>query len=150
MQTPLEFTPEITQDFYNSMARPIIQRGKANVAAARSNAVDRGLTGTPFESSAVQGAQGQADTDLSDFYAKTNYDVAGLKRGERLTQEGQQFQAGESAKNRSFEQSMAAQNYDRQRDMEALQNRRAYQAAPWQIASSAAGTAGGIKLAGAI
>lgn len=145
--TPLEFTPEITEDYYKKMARPIEERGASNVGLARSEALSRGLTGDPFESTGVGAARAGTSKELSDLYSGINFDVAGLARGERLTKEGQTFQAGESEKNRAFEERMARLGYGNQRDMLAQQNRYAQQQLPWQIGGQALGIGAGYGLA---
>ncbi|MCK5236574.1 MAG: hypothetical protein KAR06_06270 [Deltaproteobacteria bacterium] len=146
---PREFTPEINEDFYQKLARPIKRRTAANVAGARGAALSRGLEGDSYERGAVSAAQESGDAQLSDLFADIQYRGAGLEREERLTGEGRQFQTGEreagqefesaeGEKLRAFQERMGKLGYDRTRDLEALQNRRDYQGAIWS---------GGAKLA---
>ena len=131
-----EFTPEINEDFYNRLSRRISERGAQDVGRARGEALSRGLTGDPFEASAVGSARSATSNELADLDANLSYNVAGLQRQERLGKEQRGYQVedrdlgfAESVKNRDFQERMARLGYDQQRDMEALQNRRAYQGA---------------------
>jgi len=147
---PLEFTPELTQDFYNKLARPIQQQGAADVGTARSESLARGLTGDPFEAQMTGAARANTANQLSDTWANMNYAQAGLQEQERMTGQQNTWQAEQSALNRQTELQMAAQGYANTRDLLATQNRYAQQQAPWNILGSAVGTAGGIAAGRAI
>lgn len=144
---PIEFTPEITENFYNRLAKRISDRGSQRQGLARGQALERGLTGDPWEASAVGVAGNQTSQELADLDAKLSYDVAGLGREERLGQERRGYQvedrdfaAAEDEKRRAFEERLM----NRQGDMENTRNRRNLQSSLWQLP----GQIGGMVLGG--
>lgn len=130
---PKEYTPEITEDYYDTLSRKIQQRGDADVGRARGEALARGRAGDPFETSAVGMSRAGTSQELGDLYAGLNWNVAGLQREERLGGVERDFQAGEAEKERGFRETMAKRGYDFQNDFANTQNRRSQQAALWQI-----------------
>lgn len=144
---PKEYTPEMNQQFFDTLARPINERTDANVGKARGEALARGLEGDPFEASGVNNARNTGSNQLSDLWSGINMKGADAARQERLTTEGQDWTAGqaqlgrdfsssEADKNRAFQERMTQINYDNARGMEALNNRRDYQSAGWNTAAS--------------
>lgn len=134
-----EFTPEITDDFYNKLAKGIENRGAMRQGQARSEALSRGLTGDPFEASATGAARAETDSELTGLGTDLAYNLAGMHRDERLTKEGRDYQSAESEKDRQFREKLARLGYDQSRDMEALQNRRGYQGALWNAGAQLGG-----------
>jgi len=123
MALPMEFTPEINQAFLDKLKRPIKRRGVMDVGAARRESRARGLTGDPYESSAVGLAKLGTQEQLSDVESTMAYNLAGLGRQERLTGEGRQYQTGEreagqqwrtgeAGLDRSLQERMAKYGYD--------------------------------------
>lgn len=137
---PKEFTPEVNEDFYQSLARKIKDRGITRAGTARSEALSRGLGGDPYEASAVGLANQGTDAELGDLESNLAYNVAGLGREERLGQqargyevEDRNFGAAEADKDRAFRERMARMGMDWQGDQANTANRRSMQAALWQI-----------------
>lgn len=139
--TPIEYSPEITEDFYNKLARPIAQRGAERQGQARSEALARGLTGDPIEGSLVGAARAQTDTDLNDLNANVNFDLAGKAREERLTKEGQQFSAGESALDRSLQERLTRLGYEMQGNFQQNEMNAKKRALPYELAAGVGGAA---------
>ena len=139
----MEFTPEINEDFYGRLAGRIARRTDAGVGQARGEALARGRQGDAFETSAVGMARGRGAEELNDLDAELAYKLAGMQREERLTKEGQVFQAGESQKDREAEEREREFNWLRYggqaADAAKTANRRAYQGALWSAGASAAG-----------
>ena len=144
----LEFTDELNDNFRNTMMKRISDRGISRAGSARSEALSRGLGGDPYESSAVGLANQGTDQELNEFDAKLGYNVAGLKRDERLGKqnrgyqvEDRDFAAEEAKKDRDFRETMAWRNQGWQNDRDSTANRRAQQGAMWSTGASLAGTA---------
>jgi len=100
---PQEYTPELTEEFYKRMAKPIEEETARNIGLARSEALARGLEGDPFEAIAVSGARKAGTESLADLYAKLGWQGAGWGREERLGREGREWNAGESEKARAWQ-----------------------------------------------
>lgn len=139
-----EFTPEINQDFYNKLARPIAQQGAERQGQARGEALARGLSGDPFEASAVGAARTGTDNALADLSAGIAYQGAGMQREERLRGQSRDWQvedrnfgAAEQAKNRDLQERLARLGYDFQSDQASTANRRSWQQLPFQLAGAA-------------
>lgn len=79
-----EFTPELNQKFYESLAGGIRRRGNEGIGTARSGALARGLTGDPYEGSAVGAVEAGTNQELGELDAGLAYKAAGLNREERL------------------------------------------------------------------
>ena len=147
---PKEFTPEITEDFYNRLASGIEKRGAQNVGLARSEALSRGLTGDPYEAAAVGSARQGTSQQLGDLGADLAYKVAGFGREERLGRERMDFESKESAK--AFERQlglqdlMATRQHGWDADAANTANRRGYQSALWQLPVGAVGAGLGAGL----
>ena len=147
-----EFTPEVTQDFYNRLAAGIQKQGGYDVGQARSEALARGLTGDPFEASLTGMARSSTANRLADLDANLAYNVAGLNREERLIGEGrqygtserlgsQEFQNEQNQAQMSFQDRMARLQHDWNSDAASTENRRGYQRALWQLPGQLAGAA---------
>lgn len=154
---PQEYTPELTEEFYKRLARPIREETRTGVGQARSEALARGMEGDPFEAIGMGAARTGGATQLADLYAGLGMRGAGMQREERLTGEereyrtgereaGQEFQSAEAEKLRAFQERMAQLGYAQWREKEALGTRREYQALPWRTLSSAAGYGAGTWL----
>lgn len=145
-----EFSPEINEDFYNRLASRIKERGAATAGQARSEAMSRGLTGDPYEASAVGAANAATSGELSDLDAKLAYEQAGFNRQERLIGEEREYQDKNSAQNflnqRELAQMTGKMQYDAQGAQNAADYRKSYQSALWQLPALALGTfAGTVK-----
>lgn len=105
-----EFTPEVNEDYFNTLSKRISARGAANEGRGRSEALSRNLGGDPYEGSVVGMAREGTNSELNDLDAGLAFQVAGLNRGERLGNEQredtQAFQSGESEKDRQFRERM--------------------------------------------
>lgn len=134
---PREFSPELNEDLYNTLAKRITARGVTQAGQARSEALGRGLGGDPYEASAVGLARQGTNDELGNLDADLAYRAAGLNRDERIGRENREdtqlFQAGESEKDRNFRETMAKRQMDWQGDQTNTENRRGMQAALWQI-----------------
>ena len=129
-----EFTPEITEEFRRKLARPIEERTAQGIGLARGEALERGLTGDPFEASAVGAARQGGAQSLANLEADLAYGQAGLQREERLLGEGRRYQTGEreasqlfgtgeGEKNRAFQERMARLGYDFEQGMRDKENK---------------------------
>jgi hypothetical protein len=119
-----EFTPELDDAFLKKLLRPIEERGQQLVGSARSEALARGLTGDPFEASAVGGARRDTSNALADTTANFGYTRAGMQREERLTKQGQDFSSAEAGKARDFtaEQNAASRALQRELGFASMDN----------------------------
>lgn len=153
---PKEFTPEISEDFYKRLASRIQERGVSREGQAIGEALERGRSDDPYLAASVGSARAQTSGELADLEAKLAYDVAGLGRQERLIGEEREFGSAEAEKERAFREQMmrlqaqlGGEEYGRR---EALQNRRGYQSALWNLGAGLAGSylggPGGGALAG--
>lgn len=127
MPAQFEYSPEISEDFYKRLIGGIGEQEAQGVGQARSEALSRGLTGDPFEASAVGGVRQGAARARSDTAADLAYSLAGMKRQERMTGEERTYQSGEAEKSRSFQERMARLYNDWQGDRENTANRRQMQ-----------------------
>ena len=157
---PKEYTPEMTEDFYKSLARPIEEGTARNVGAARSEALSRGMEGDPFESLGVASARSRGTEALGDLWSDISMRGAGMAREERMGTESredmQAFQAeqaklgrdwtsAENVEGRKFKERMSNLEYDQYRSREALENRRGYQTELWNAgAGLLKGAVGGL------
>lgn len=132
---PQEYTPEITEEFYNKLSRPIQQRTAERAGAKRGEALARGLAGDPWEASAVGGAEAEGDQQLSDLYSKLNYDVAGLQRDERLTGEDRAFRRAEAHDARAFQEKMARLGYQESQAQWGREKNLGWQKLPFELAA---------------
>ena len=158
---PTEFNSDINADFYNRLASGIQKQGGYDVGQARSEALARGLTGDPFEASLTGMARANTSNKLADMGADMDYRLAGMNREERMLGEGrqyqtaerlgqQQWQSGESAAMRSFNERMARQQNDWASDAASTANRRSTQSALWQLPIQLGATAAGYAAGGPI
>ncbi len=145
---PKEFSPEITEDFYNRLAGRIGKRTDQNVGLARSEALAAGRQDDPYADISVGYQRAAGNENLADLDADMAYRLAGLGREERLTKEGQQFQAGESEKDRGFRERMAKQYQDYMSGQADTDYRRQYQSALWMTGGKLASKAIGYGMGG--
>ena len=128
---PQEFTPEITQNFFNRLAGSIRERGAKRRGLARSEALARGLTGDPFEASSVAAERGRTDVELANLEADLGFRVAGLQREERIGTESrediQSFQAAEAEKDRAFRERLSRLGFAQDLDFDKTRRRREFQ-----------------------
>ncbi len=143
---PQEYTPEMTEEFYKSLARPIEERTNANVGRVRGEALARGLEGDPWESLGVASTRDRGTNALSDLWSNISMQGAGMARQERLAGEERESSQGFQSKmqqqgyglggiydtNRAeLARRAANQQYDIWRDKMAYTNRQDYQTAIW-------------------
>ena len=135
-----EFTPELSEDLYNTLSKRISARGESSAGRARSEALSRGLGGDPYEASAVGLARQGTQDELGALESGMAFDIAGLGRQERLGHEARGYQVEdrdlgfkEAAKDRDFRERMAKMGMDWQGDQANTANRRSQQAALWQM-----------------
>ena len=147
---PKEFTPELNEDLYNTLAKRISARGESSAGRARSEALSRGLGGDPYEASAVGMARQGTQDELGALDSDLAYRTAGFGREERLGRESRGYQvedrdfaAKEAEKERNFRETMALRNMDWQGDMANTANRRQQQAALWQLPFQVGGAVAG-------
>ena len=144
---PKEYTDEMNQNFYESLARPIEERTNVNVGKARSEALARGMEGDPFESLGVASARNSGANQLGDLWSGIAMQGADKARQERMVGEGQAFSSGEAQKtrdwtsaendeSRAFSEKMSNLAYDQWRGKEALANRRDYQSEIWNTGAN--------------
>ncbi len=122
MSLPFEYTAEINEAFYQKLARPIKAAGATDLGQMRGSAVERGITGDMWEGAAEAGIRNNTANKLSDLNADMGFNIAGLQRDERLTKENRAFttsertasqdwNSGEAAKGRTFQEYMAQLGY---------------------------------------
>ena len=122
-----EYTPEITQNYLQSIQRPIQQAGAIGVGQARGAALRRGMAGDPFEALSVGAANNTMNTNLADANNNLAFNVAGQAQQERVGKEAQAsnqaFTADQASQNRAFQEQMAAtQNEYKKAMLRAKQN----------------------------
>jgi len=99
---PQEFTPELSEELLAGLRRGVEKRGARQVGLARGEALERGLTGDPFEAAAVGGARAETGRELSDLASQFAYRRAGLQREERMIGEQRGYQTGEREARQEF------------------------------------------------
>lgn len=110
-----EYTNEITQDYINSLSRNIKNKGRSSEASARTEALNRGLEGDPYESLSVSSARNNTANELSDLESNTAWNVAGLQRQERLTEEDRTAM-------QEYNDKVRSEQYAQDKEMLRLQN----------------------------
>jgi len=150
-----EYTPEISEAYLKARQRPVERAGTAAVGKARGESLRRGLEGDPFEALRVGAAERGTREQLGDIESGLAYQGAGLRREERMGYEKfgreSEFEAGESAKTRAFQQQMAELQFSYDKQLAQMQydlQQKASKRAFWPglatgIVSGAAGMATG-------
>ena len=137
MPQPLEFSPEISEDYYNRLAGRIQKRGEQSVGLARGEALAAGREGDPYEGVLTGAARSSTSRELADLDANLAYQMAGLGREERLTGEGRVWQAGQSKeefeRQSAFQERMARQRNAWEGEAASTASRRQMQQALWQM-----------------
>lgn len=116
-----EYTPELDEQFLNRLLGKATAGGRARVGEARANALERGLSGDPYEASAVGRANASTDSILADLMSNFAFQKAGLQREERMIGEGREYgtsereasqtwQSKENAENRALQRFLAEYN----------------------------------------
>lgn len=119
-----EFTPELDDALLRRLTGQAERRGAGARGAASREALNRGISGDPWEGSA-RGIADQGTRDLiADLEADFGYRRAGLQREERLLGEGRQFQRGE----REASQMFASQEAEKDRLLRRYLGDRGYEA----------------------
>jgi len=147
MPGPKEFTPEISEDYYNRLAGRIQKRGEQSVGLARGEALAAGREGDPYEGVLTGAARSSTSRELADLDANLAYQLAGLGREERLIGEGRGWQSAESQKeferDTAFRERMARLNETWQDEAESTANRRQMQQALWSLPATLIGAGAG-------
>jgi len=121
--TGIEYTPEVLGDFYKRLARPIELGTQQNIANFRRQALQRGLTGTPYESLGTASLSSAGTQSLSDLWANLNWQKAMAQREERLGQQNKDWQALQTQLGREWQSQEAQKQRDFQRRMAELQRK---------------------------
>jgi hypothetical protein len=141
-----EFTPELEEGFLRRLTGGIQKRGDMARGNARREALDRGLEGDVWESSKVGLEEMDTREQIGNTEADFAYNLAGLRRDERL--QGQQrkyqvedrdFAAGEAQKERDFNERMTRFGYGLYGDRMRTQNRYDAQASLWNTGARLGG-----------
>lgn len=140
---PQEFTPEIDQAFRNRLAYGIQQQGAADQGQARSDALARGLTGDPFEASAVGAARNNTSNQLNSLDSGLAYENAGLQRDERLRTQARGWQVQDQSNASALQTRLAQMGYANQNQMQQNIFKHENSQAPWSLAAGIAGSAAG-------
>ncbi len=143
-----EFTPELNEEVLNAIKARIEETRLQQIGAAKGSATAAGLsTGSSYQAVREGAADRGASMGLADAYANMALEKAKLQREERLIQEGQTFQVGQSEAERKFtaEQNVLGREFQAQqgqidRDNANANARRDRRAG---IISSGLGAAGG-------
>ncbi len=106
-----EFTPEINDKYLASLLNPIDEEQRRAEGRARMEGEAGGLIGKFSSGGKIGAAREGAARAKSDTISKFNWDVAGLRRGERLTGEGRAYESEEAKKQREFQEMLAQQGY---------------------------------------
>lgn len=126
MANGFEYTPEITEDYLQSVLRPNREATAQNVGRARGEALRRGLEGDPYEALRVGAAQRTGALGEQDTRANLAFGVAGMRRDERVGEEKftreSEWTSGESEKGRSFQERMAERQHQYAQEMAKLQS----------------------------
>lgn len=101
-----EYTPELTKEMLAGELGDIDQLVREQEGVATSNAYARGLGGQAMHGSLIgavrAGGVRQKAATIADFNAK----LAGLRREERLTEEGRAYETEQTQKDREFQEKM--------------------------------------------
>lgn len=126
MANGFEYTPEITEDYLQSVLRPNKEATDQAVGRARGEALRRGLEGDPYEALRVGAAERTGALGAQDTRANLAFNVAGLRRDERMGEEKftreSEWTSGESEKGRAFDERMQIMQNQYGREMARLQS----------------------------
>ena len=107
----MEMTPEVGQEYLASRLREIGLEGRQAAGQATAGAMARGLGGQAAYGSQMgqvqEGISAQREKTLGDYA----YNVAGLQRQERLTDEERAYQSSEKEKDRAMQEKLAQMGY---------------------------------------
>ena len=119
---PKEYTPEMTQDYLRGRIGDIERYGRQDEGRAVAEMASRGLLGQAQYGSAVGQARAGTAREKSRTIGDFNYRLAGMKREERLLEEGREYQSSEMEKSREFQEKLAVMGYSfRRGEREAAQ-----------------------------
>jgi hypothetical protein len=159
-----EFTPELDAKILEALQRKIDEDTAQKMAAARGEAVTRGIAGSSFEANRVGSAERGGQAAKADALVQLAIQNATRQREERLINEDrdfqvrqttaqQTFQALEAEKQRAFQAGQTeraaqieAQQAQIQRDFEDSQNRRANRQSLINTGLNAGGTLVGMGI----
>lgn len=106
-----EYTPELNDRYLASILNPIEeQRGQA-VANARREGEAGGLIAQATTGSRIGAAEAAYGKAKRDAISGFNMQVAGMKRGERLTNEQRAYEDEQRRKTEKFQRELAAMGY---------------------------------------
>lgn len=97
---PFGFDQELVNKYRKSLEDPILAQGAHNEAAAHSGAIERGLTGTPFETLGTAAAKGNTQRAVAGVNSDLAWKMAGLTNQDARTKAGWDFQSKEAEKDR--------------------------------------------------
>ena len=106
-----EYTPELSSSVLAGQLNLIDQSESDEEGRARKEALAGGLEGTAEMGSKVGYARANADNAKLGLLGNWDATVAGKQYGERMTDEGQSFQASEAQKSRDLQEKLAEMGY---------------------------------------
>lgn len=118
-----EYTPELNQDYLASLLNPIEEGTASAVANVNARRRAGGLDSQASTGAEMGAIEAGALRAKSDTIGKFNFNVAGMKRGERLTNEKQAYESTEAQKERDFREHMNELAYARSVKDRESQNR---------------------------
>lgn len=101
-QLPFGFSQDLVDQYRKNLDRPIEEQGAQDVGKARSEALARGLSGDPFESSLTGAARQGTQAQLAGVNSDLAWKMAGLTHGDAQQQKGWDFQAGQNDQDRAL------------------------------------------------
>ena len=118
-----EYTPELSSSVLAGQLNLIDQSESDEEGRARKEALAGGLEGTAEMGSKVGYARANAENAKLGLLGNWDATVAGKQYGERMTDEGQSFQASEAQKSRDFQEKLAEMGYQHQKELTDQSNR---------------------------
>ena len=119
---PKEYTPEMSAQYLTGRIGEIEAYGRQDEGRAVAEMASRGLLGQAQYGSAVGQARAGTAREKSRTIGDFNLRLAGLKREERMTEEGREYQSSEAEKSREFQEKLAVMGYQfRRGEREAMQ-----------------------------
>lgn len=120
---PMGFNSGTLDEYYKSLTQPIDERTEAGVGMAQSEALARGLEGTPTETGGVAAARHFGSMEKTNALGALKFNLAGMTNQDERLKQQQAWQGKQNLYNRFQQLQMDQEWGDRQNTL----NRHGYQ-----------------------
>ena len=117
------FTPELSSEYLAKLLNETEARKASSIGLARQEGQSGGLAAQAAMGTRIGAAETEAASEQANTVSKFNFDVAGLDREKRLTQEGRAFDMSEAEKQRKEQERLMRMGFDFQSGEREAQNR---------------------------